>query len=278
MRASPSVVSKMADASIAKNAGVKKAKTQRQAEKATKSKTVGAGPAAPAAGGASSSSSSSSKHPEAAFICKAAVSSGLGSLEVKPASEQPASNKEDLGKDGSIAKALEALKTLCGVSPGAGVEVHEHAPCKDMAELGKAAGHLGAALVKNLVFKAKKKRAGVEADSQLWLVCVRSNAKVNIKALQEALGYGKVQLRMARADVLLDNLGARAGHVSPLSLMNDEALRMHVVLDADLLKAGSVGVHPLTNEATAVMAPTTLTSFVEATGHTWQALEFETES
>jgi len=170
---------------------VKKAKTQRQAEKADKgvgaskmTKTKGGGkstgPLATADASASGGGGTSSS--EAVFISKSALQSGAGK-QVDIATEQPASNKDDVDKVGCIAKSMRALEYLCGAKPGAGVEVHEHPPCKDMTELGAAAGHLGAILVKNLVFKAKKKRPGTESDSQLWLVCVRSDAKVDIKVL-----------------------------------------------------------------------------------------------
>ena len=81
-------------------------------------------------------------------------------------------------------------------------------------------------------------------DSKLWLVIALVDSKVDLKALATKLGYGNIQIRFAEQDVLLENLGTAQGHVSPLSLIHDEARIVNVALDSGLF-SGEFATNPL---------------------------------
>jgi hypothetical protein len=129
--------------------------------------------------------------------------------------------------------------------------------------------------IKNLFLKAKKARAGVPGDSRLWLVVALADTKVDLKLLATKLGYGNAQIRFAEADALAENLGTAQGHVSPLSLAQDEARVVQVALDAALL-AGEFDkedlshplyFHPGDNSASVGVSAGGLRKILEGTGH-----------
>jgi len=62
--------------------------------------------------------------------------------------------------------------------------------------------------------------------------------------------------------------------VTPLSLVNDEAHVVRLVLDRGLADGGPVNAHPLVNTMTTALAPADLLRFFEATGHTPHWLDF----
>ncbi len=62
-------------------------------------------------------------------------------------------------------------------------------------------------------------------------------------------------------------LGVEPGSVTPFAVMNDEAGRVAVVLDAHLMAHPRVNFHPLVNSMTTGVARDDLVRFLRATGH-----------
>ena len=114
-------------------------------------------------------------------------------------------------------------------------------------------------------------------DSKLWLVVALTDTKFDLKQLATKLGYGNVQLRFAEPDVLLENLGVKQGHVSPLSLAHDAARLVNVALDAAMLAPGApapLWFHPGDNSASVGIAAADLLKLVAATGHEHVVVDF----
>jgi Ala-tRNA(Pro) deacylase len=65
----------------------------------------------------------------------------------------------------------------------------------------------------------------------------------------------------------MEVLGIPAGSVTPFALINDEARRVTVILDADMMRHERLNYHPLENTATTNIAREDLVSFIRACGH-----------
>lgn len=132
---------------------------------------------------------------------------------------------------------------------------------------------------KNLFVKAKKERPNMPNDSKLWLVIALVDSKVDLKALATKLSYGNIQIRFAEQDVLLENLGTAQGHVSPLSLIHDEAKLVNVALDSGLFSSEFASAplyfHPGDNSASVGISQGDLKKLIEKTGHSHVSVDFD---
>ena len=141
---------------------------------------------------------------------------------------------------------------------------HEHAAVFTVEEAQRHCSHLPGAHCKNLFFKDKK--------DELWLVVTLDGREVNIKALQKAMGAAR--LSFGKAELLMEVLGVIPGAVTPLAAINDRSHAVQVAIEEDLLEADALNVHPLDNSMTASIAPNDLIRFLEAEGHSAQAVRF----
>jgi Ala-tRNA(Pro) deacylase len=107
---------------------------------------------------------------------------------------------------------------------------------------------------KNLFLKDHK--------GQLWLVCALGDTAIDLKRLPATIGSGR--LSFGSAELLHEALGVRPGSVTLFGLINDQARRVRLVLDADLLKAEPINFHPLTNTATTAVSRAGLDRFLQA--------------
>ncbi len=85
---------------------------------------------------------------------------------------------------------------------------------------------------------------------------------------------GAGRLSFGSADRLKRHLGVEPGSVTPLSLVNDEAHAVRLVLDRGVADDGPVNAHPLVNTMTTALKGPDLLRFFEATGHTPHWLDF----
>lgn len=138
------------------------------------------------------------------------------------------------------------------------------------AGLAAIEGKLSGTFIKNLVVKDKK--AG------LFLVSVRSGAKVDMKALPAAVGAAGANFRMADAALMSEKLGVAPGSVSPLAVMNDTAGEVTLVLDRSLVVegAGALALHPCDNTATVAISGAELLAFAAKYGHPPVLVDFAT--
>jgi len=138
-----------------------------------------------------------------------------------------------------------------------------HAPVFTVEESKALRGELPGGHVKNLFLRNKK--------GGLWLIVAEEDRQIDLKALGNRIGAGKVSF--ASAERLMRHLGVAPGSVTPFGLINDHGVEVQVVIDKALLAQDPVNVHPLTNDRTTAIAPRDLLAFIEACGHKPQVLD-----
>ncbi len=140
----------------------------------------------------------------------------------------------------------------------------EHPPVFTVEEAKALRGNLPGHHIKNLFLRNK--------TEEMWLVVALEDRAIDLKRLGEVLGAGR--LSFGSADRLKRTLGVEPGSVTPLSLVNDEARAVQLVLDRGVADGGPVNAHPLVNTMTTALAPADLLRFFDATGHTPRWLDF----
>jgi len=140
-----------------------------------------------------------------------------------------------------------------------------HPPVFTVEEAKALRGQLPGGHVKNLFLRNKK--------GEMWLVVAEEDRKLDLKALAERLGAGRVSF--GSAERLMQYLGVIPGAVTPLGLINDRKAEVRVVIDKALLAHDPLNVHPLVNDRTTAIAPADLLKFIESCGHRPQVLDLD---
>lgn len=156
---------------------------------------------------------------------------------------------------------LDALFARLGITP---VSI-EHPPVHTVEEALPYWSQLDGVHTKNLLLKGAK--------GGLWLVCVPTDRRLDLKALAAHLGAKKFSF--ASGETLLEALNVYQGSVSPLALINDKTDAVQLVLAKDMLAEPRITVHPLTNTATVSLTSGELLAVVEATGHRPEIVDFD---
>ena len=104
-----------------------------------------------------------------------------------------------------------------------------------------------------------------DAKDKIWLIVAEAHTPVDLKAIYKPLGAARFSF--GKAELLMEILGVAPGSVTALSLINDRAGRVSVVVDEELMKYDSVNCHPLVNTATTNLKRDDLLKFIRATGH-----------
>ncbi len=133
----------------------------------------------------------------------------------------------------------------------------EHEAVFTVAESSRLERELPGGHTKNLFLKDKKDR--------LFLVVALGHAHIDLKSLHKTLGADR--LSFGRPELLMEVLGVPAGSVTPFALINDQARRVTVILDADMMRHERLNYHPLENTATTNIAREDLLRFIRACGH-----------
>lgn len=136
-------------------------------------------------------------------------------------------------------------------------KTYEHPAVFTVEQSSAVIDSLPGAHTKNLFLKDKK--------GGLWLAVVRAHLRVDLPALARQIGAPRFSF--GSADLLIATLGIAPGSVTAFALMNDRERKVHVVLDADMLKLDPVNGHPLRNDRTTAVHPDDLVRFVKACGH-----------
>ena len=147
----------------------------------------------------------------------------------------------------------EAFATL-GMAPAR----VEHPPLRTVPDAHEYWDHLPGLGVKNLFIK--------DAGKQYWLVVLPADRSVDTKILAATIGSKRISF--GSAEDLVRILGVEPGSVTPLAMINDADRQVRLVLDAGMMQAESVLVHPLVNTATLIMAPADLLRFLAHCGVT----------
>lgn len=250
-RPNPIRVATLADGSIAKNDGHRKAASQRDAEKAAKE-------SAPAA------------HAATSVAVEVAAPAPSGTVAT---ATQPEENKTLPSKSAEELIAITHAR-LDSLGFAGKYSTHSHAPANTVQEMLAALSDKDGNKAKNLFVKAKKEKAA--GDSRMWLVVASYATEFNLTDLAKKLGYGKIVLRFADAETLLDNLGTVQGHVSPFALANDTMLAVNVAIDAAIVADPEAicYFHPGTNTASTAIKAKDLLDFIAKTGHTVTVVDF----
>jgi Ala-tRNA(Pro) deacylase len=133
----------------------------------------------------------------------------------------------------------------------------EHPPVFTVAESAELERQLSGAHTKNLFLK--------DEDGLLFLVVAMSSTRVDLKGLARTLGSGRFSF--GKPELLLDTLGVPPGSVTAFAVINDTALRVNFIVDADLMQHDTINCHPLENTATTSIGREDLLRFVRACGH-----------
>jgi Ala-tRNA(Pro) deacylase len=104
-----------------------------------------------------------------------------------------------------------------------------------------------------------------DAKGRLLLVIAENHTAVDLKTLHKTLGCAR--LSFGKPDLLMEVLGIPAGSVTAFALMNDHDRQVRVVIDANLMRHGSINCHPLENTATTNIGRDELLAFIRACGH-----------
>jgi Ala-tRNA(Pro) deacylase len=140
---------------------------------------------------------------------------------------------------------------------GIETETLDHPAVFTVAESSELERMLPGGHTKNLFLKDKKDR--------LFLVVALGHARIDLKSLHKALGSDR--LSFGKPELLMEVLGVTPGSVTPFALINDKALRVTVILDADMMRHERLNYHPLANTATTNIAREGLIAFIRACGH-----------
>lgn len=149
--------------------------------------------------------------------------------------------------------ALADLFAKLGITP---ISI-EHPPVHTVDEAMPYWSKLEGVHTKNLMLKG--------ARGGLWLVCVPTDRRLDLKALAAHVGAKKFSF--ASAETLDQALGVAQGSVSPLALINDPDNAVQLVLAADMLAQPRITCHPLTNTATVSLTSAELLAVLGALNH-----------
>lgn len=156
---------------------------------------------------------------------------------------------------------LDSLFAGLGITP---IRI-EHPPVHTVEEAIEHWAKLEGVHTKNLMLKGAK--------GGLWLVCVPTDRRVDLKALAAHLGAKKFSF--ASAELLDEALGVAQGSVSPLALINDTSGAVQLVLAADMLAQPRITFHPLVNTATVSLTSAEFLRTLEAIGHRPEVVDFD---
>ncbi len=154
---------------------------------------------------------------------------------------------------------LEVLETL-----GIRYELHRHDPIFTVEEGEHLKAHIPGLHCRNLFLRDKKKA--------MFLVVAGNDTAVDMKLLEKDLGSAR--LSFASPERLWEYLGIRPGSVNPFCVINDADHHVKVLLDAAMMQAEVINVHPMDNAMTVSIAPRDLLTFFAYTEHEPVTLAF----
>ena len=134
-------------------------------------------------------------------------------------------------------------------------EITEHVPVFTIDEMLAANLPHPEIVAKNLFVRDDKKR-------NYYLITVKEDRQVNLKAFQEQFGTRK--LSFASENDLMAILGVIKGAVTPFGLLNDAEKKVHFFIDKEF---DQMGIHPLENTATVWIAAKDLLELVKEHGN-----------
>jgi Ala-tRNA(Pro) deacylase len=143
-------------------------------------------------------------------------------------------------------------------SHGIATTTVEHPALFTVEESQALRGEIPGGHTKNLFVKDKKGR--------LFLLVLGEETVVDLKRVHEKIGaQGRVSF--GSAELLQEVWGVAPGAVTPFGAVNDDTIRVSVVLDEMMMRHDRLNFHPLVNTRTTGLASADLVKFLRATGH-----------
>jgi Ala-tRNA(Pro) deacylase len=159
--------------------------------------------------------------------------------------------------DGSSPMTPEALLERLA-SMDIDVETTHHESVFTVEEAKAVRGDLPGCHTKNLFVRNKKQ--------SMWLIVCEQDRTVNLRALGEVLGAGRLSFGSPRR--LMHRLGVEPGSVNPFAIVNDVENVVTVVLERAILRHdGPLNFHPLDNAMTTAIGVEDFLRFLETEGH-----------
>ncbi|QNO26157.1 prolyl-tRNA synthetase associated domain-containing protein [Sphingopyxis sp. OPL5] len=134
---------------------------------------------------------------------------------------------------------------------------YDHVAVFTVAESDGVNAAIPGAHTKNLFLK--------DNGGAYWLVTVPGEARVDLKALPDAIGSKRVSF--GKAEDMGRLLGIAPGSVTPLAAINASPGSITVVIDAGLADAETVNVHPLRNTGTLGLSGAAILDLLRHWGH-----------
>ncbi|HEV2371734.1 MAG TPA: YbaK/EbsC family protein [Streptosporangiaceae bacterium] len=127
-------------------------------------------------------------------------------------------------------------------------------------------GAMAGTFTKNLLLRDKKGR--------LFLFTVDEDRVLDLRTAHTRVGASG-RLGLAPAERLHEVLGVEPGALTPLALIHDQECLVTAVVDAALLAADQVNVHPLVNTESTGLRPADLLTFVKSCGREAMIVKFD---
>lgn len=139
-----------------------------------------------------------------------------------------------------------------------GYEVHEHAAVFTVEESRSIKTGIDCLHTKNLFLK--------DAKGAFFLITVPAEARVDLKSVPQVIGSKR--LSFGKPDDMERLIGVTPGSVTPLGMINAQVETNTLVLDEELAVDEQVGVHPLRNTVTIMLAGTDILRLAQHWGDT----------
>ena len=143
-------------------------------------------------------------------------------------------------------------------------DLHRHNPIFTVEEGVHLKAEIPGTHCRNLFLKDKK--------GKMLLITAANETKIDLKSLPEQLNCGR--LSFGSKERLMEHLGIYPGAVTPFCAVNDKDTAVQIILDADMIEADIMCVHPLDNAMTIGFSPKDLLKFFAHTGHDPLVLKF----
>jgi Ala-tRNA(Pro) deacylase len=117
---------------------------------------------------------------------------------------------------------------------------------------------------KNLFLKDK--------DGAIILIAAEAHSQLKLNKLHRLIGTKR--LSFGPPELMEELLGVTPGSVTAFALMNDKETRVRFLVDAALMAHDPVNFHPLTNTGTTAISREDFETFVRATGHELEVIDF----
>ncbi len=147
-------------------------------------------------------------------------------------------------------------------------KLHNHAPIFSVEEGIPLKNQIPGTHCRNLFLRDKKER--------MVLVTAANETKIDLKNLENHLKSARFSF--GSSERLAQYLGIYPGAVNPFCVINDKNHNVEVVLDAFMMQAGIINVHPMDNAMTISLSPASLLKFLNHTGHTPNIIDFSAQS